>query len=108
MVRIFNDHQKQILDKRWPNAIISLYARHTSTYFSGELDFNQGIWYSGTWLYGNWYGGHWLNGKWVCGNWHNDAWQYGVGNQRRESIVISPKAYERPKYTLSMNMSKYG
>jgi len=61
--------------------------------------FDGWLWLYGIWSGADWYSGVWLNGTWIDGgNW----------KAQNRVIKISPKSYDRPKRTVSLNYAKYG
>lgn len=104
-----------------------------SKYDEKDILWHDGIWHSGSWLGGRWWGGYWQNGTWHFGEWHDGIWHGGIwqngtwfnntfcywingkwengniviiyGNVK--TIYISPKSFNKPKNTLSLNYAKY-
>jgi len=76
-----------------------------------------GTWFDGTWERGTWQDGLWVTGLWKTGIWFeskaiwlNGTWQEGrIFRKGKEFVRIrmSPKAFWRPKRTLSLNYAKY-
>lgn len=103
---------KNIKTKYW-NAIIS-----QDSVYNAYGDWDEGVWFSGEWLNGSWFHGVWIDGFhddglwfksedaiWLNGNW----WSGRIWNRVGEDHLtnISPKAYCRPKLTISLNHAKY-
>jgi hypothetical protein len=45
---------------------------------NGYVYWENGIWYNGTWKYGEWRNGTWYNGTWKYGEWFNGEWKSGI------------------------------
>lgn len=83
--------------------------------FDSNGNFYKGIWHRGMFHAGIWYDGFWYNGWWLCGNWLNGKWNFGAITPYDDKIVtetgflskVSPKSFNRPKNTLSLNYSNY-
>lgn len=96
----------------WFDAVISKYADYD---YNGN--FYNGIWYDGDWYSKRWFvtiydndtselkESHWLNGSWRNGRISWESVKSTIGT--KFDVKVSPKCFNRPKNTLSLNYAKY-